>query len=839
MRPLSYLAAVGALIHVFYISLIQSQAANKTNIVKIGLLLPFGIPGVPVDYWSTLGAASAEAYNTIIWYLNRLNSQTDILPDVQFQLVTANSYYDRGMTLTGAQALASQGVFALIGELASRNSVTASLVASVTKMIHCNPFSTTGVISNKADYPYAFRTIPTVPQFAAAILSAVRSQNVNTIAILGSDDEAGQSTIQELSTQAKNKNITVKGFVQFTPGKKSYIDELQTIQSFKTQTVIVIASIGDGARVYVSAKNLTMLNGDYWFINSVGFDAGVFQAPDELDALASMQGVWQVYGRRNYVGEFKEFENYWNSQFYPNGTLIVNSPGASCDMTVPFARGCMGSGPGITGTMPEFIKTARYNQPLSIDYWMSGSAGCIKILANTLDYYLKNKVITVADITSRKVLTTAAAGNISQYLNQVPVADNWGKTWKFDKNGDPLMDVAIWNFKWDPSRKSVWSTEIGYWQQSTDTLKFDVDPVFLGNRTSAPQPPLIPVVQYQAKMSLRYAFDAIVALCCAVSLALAGAMTVYLKQRIFKASSPIFLGLIVVGANVSFISIWLYSQYPLSNSSCILYGWLKYLGFAVVFGSLIVKTYRIFVIFTTKNKNKQNLSDGVLMGYFLVLIAIWVIILLVWTVVPTQRPFLDSEIRYRLADDGSVSTMDVTPFCNFTSYNYVCLAAMVLTLVYGVFLTYSVRNTPGAFNESKWMAYGIYNWVVIGIVLNAIANFAVSNPDTIFVMEALTVIITQTGVCALMIVPKLIIISQGGGDEIETFESSGSGKRSSMSGGGRTTTMSSAIDNSKEVDQLKMRLQEREKEIEKVGKKNSELVSENEQLKKELEELRK
>jgi hypothetical protein len=76
---------------------------------------------------------------------------------------------------------------------------------------------------------------------------------------------------------------------------------------------------------------------------------------------------------------------------------------------------------------------------------------------------------------------------------------------------------------------------------------------------------------------------------------------------------------------------------------------------------------------------------------------------------------------------------------------------MVLTLVVGVGLTYQVRNTPSAFNESKWIAMATYNWVVIGVVLNAISNFAVKDPDVIFVMESLIVIITQTGVVAYLL----------------------------------------------------------------------------------------
>ncbi|KAJ3106746.1 hypothetical protein HDU97_005672 [Phlyctochytrium planicorne] len=727
------------------------------------------------------------------------------------------------MTLTGAQSLASQGAFAVIGEVVSRNSVTAALVASVTKMMHCNPFSTSTVISNKAD-------------FSAAILSAVVSQNIDTIVILGSDDESGQSTIQELSSQAKNKNVTVKGFIQFAPGKKSYVSELQALMAFKTHTIIVAATISDGPRIFVSAKSLNMLNGDYWFINNVGFDPGFFQASDEIDALSSMHGVWQVFGRRNYVGELKEFERDWNNQFFANGTIMVNNTGSKCDMTVPFARGCMGNGPGIVGTMPEFTKAGKFNEPLPLEYWMSGAAGCVRLLANTLDYYLKNKIITISDIMSRKVLTTAAAGNISAYLNQVPVADNWGSTWTFDKNGDPLMDVAIRNYKYDPNIKGVWSTEIGFWNHTSDTITYNIDPVFAGNRTSAPTPPPIPVVQYEAKMSLRNAFNGIVAVCSGLSLALAGAMVLYLKQRIFKAASPVFLGLILAGANISFV---VYSQYPLSSYSCIVFGWLKYLGFAVVFGSLIVKTYRIFVIFTTKTRSKSKLSDGILMAYFLGLLAFWVLILLIWTIIPAQRPFLDSETRYRLDEEGSVSTIEITPFCNFTSYNYVCLASMVLTLVYGVFLTYSVRNTPGAFNESKWMAYAIYNWVVIGIVLNAIANFAVSNPDTIFVMEALTVVITQTGVCAFMIIPKLLIIFRGEGDDVGTFDGSGgSTSKRASTGGTKSVPIQSTLEIVKEVELLKARMQEKEREIEKSGKRSVELLGENARVKKENDEMR-
>ncbi|KAJ3106383.1 hypothetical protein HDU97_006368 [Phlyctochytrium planicorne] len=797
---------------------VQAQTVNKTNVLKIGIVLPFGIPGVPVDYWAVLSAMSAESYNPIAWAVQKLNNQTDILPDTRLELIAATSAYDRGVSLTATQNLAAQGAVALIGEVASRNTVPTALGASITKMLHCNPFASTSVLSNKADYGYSFRTTNTITQYAAALLAVIKSQNVTNIAIMASDDEAGQSYIQEMAANCKAKGIVIKGFVTITPGKANYTDDWLAVLAFKTNTIVLISPVGDGGKVLTNGNSVGVFNGDYWIVGAPGFDAGQMVTPEQRSAILNMKGIWQVFGQQGTNADAKEFYDWWNDQFYPNGTMMVNSTGFSCDLTVPFARGCMGRGPGISGASPEFIKATQLNVPLTVEYWMYASLGCVRAFATTFDYYLKNKVVTVADIQAKKLLTSAAAGNISAYLNKVPIPDFWGKNYQFDKNGDAVLDVAILNWKWDTRRNGMWPLEVGYWQNKEDKVNFFSELVFSGNKTSAPQPPPVPTNQYQAKMSLRYAFDGIVAFCSFISLALAGAMIVYLKQKIFKASSPVFLALILLGANISFISIYLLSQYPMTSSSCITYGWLKYLGFAVVFGSLIVKTYRIFVIFTTKKKGKQNLSDGILMSYFLVLLTIWVIILLIWTIVPSQRPFLDSDVRYKLDDFGAVASVEVMPYCNFTSFNYVCLAAMVITLAVGVFLTYAVRDTPGAFNESQWMAYAIYNWVVIGIVLNAIANFAVSNPDIIFVMEALTVIITQTGVCILMIVPKLFVIRQGGGDSIETGFSAetGSGsKRQSVSAGGKSSNAASTVIDARENEKLLKEIAELKKQVEK------------------------
>ncbi|KAJ3100388.1 hypothetical protein HDU96_010358 [Phlyctochytrium bullatum] len=720
----------------------------------IGMVLPFNIPGAPVALWGGAGTLAVQTYNSMIYLAEKLNQQTN--------------FYDRGMSLLGAQQLSSMNITAMVGEVSSRNTATASLVASINRILHCNSFATTTYLSNKQDYPYAFRMIPSVPYTVAAMY--------------------GNAMVQELSATSKAKNVTIRNFVQYTPSQKNYENELRTLIAAKAQTILLIAALNDGPRLLVSARNLGMLNGDYWFITSTGYDAQSFIADDERQARRDIQGLWQVYPRKApESGEWAEFLSTWNSGFGPNNTVIVNATGASCDLSVPFARGCMGKGPGILGIMPEYIVASGTTTPMSTEFWIN-------------------------------IMIKAGGNNITNLFNRVNLPDFWGKTWTFDKGGDARMDMAVLNYKFNSTLNSTWMYEVGVWDVNTDSINFTDSTVFMASKTGPPRPPPTPTIQFAANMSLRYALDGIVALCSLISLVLAGCMILYIKQKIFKAAAPVFLGIIIGGANISFVSIWLFSQFPMTSSSCVVYVWLKYIGFAVVFGSLIVKTYRIYVIFTTKKRKKQNLSDSFMFIYFLALVALWFGLLIIWTFVPAaNRPFLDIDRRFRVDETGAVSAVEETPHCEFGTFNYVCLAAMVLTLAIGVFLTYSVRGTPGAFNESKWMAYAIYNWVVIGIVLNAIANFAVNNPDIIFVMEALTVIITQTGVVALMIAPKLWAISQGNGDAVDTFQDTSSASGSSKKDRSAATGTGSALGNS-EVEALRKKVTDYEREIETLRK---------------------
>jgi Na+/H+-dicarboxylate symporter len=75
---------------------------------------------------------------------------------------------------------------------------------------------------------------------------------------------------------------------------------------------------------------------------------------------------------------------------------------------------------------------------------------------------------------------------------------------------------------------------------------------------------------------------------------------------------------------------------------------------------------------------------------------------------------------------------------------------MGATLLFGVIITYAVRNVPSDLNESRWIAFSIYNWVFLGLTFGILSGFVLKDPDTIFVIESLQALITQFGAVCLL-----------------------------------------------------------------------------------------
>ncbi|KAJ3143241.1 hypothetical protein HK101_003152, partial [Irineochytrium annulatum] len=712
-----------------------------------------------------------------------------ILPGLKLELIIENTLYDRGQSLLSALDAADKGAIAIFGEASSRNTVPMALAATTKNMFHCIPVAMTMDLSNKADYPYSFRTCrsfylrvsannlrlaATASAFQArALIDMLVYYNRSDILIISSNDEFGTDFMATITTEMASHNITVKALVQFQTGLKDYSSYVDALLKGKSATILVVA-YGDSGTISESLYNAGVFNGTY-FVVGAGLAATSFTTPNQRKVLEHMDGFWAVgpwVPGPTETPLSTEYTNWWDSLQGPDERPIIetNSSLNLCNLTLPGATSCYKGTPYVTGILNAYYNATGMPKR---EVWSSAPYYtphmCIDMITKSLDYWLKNGTLTIDDIINRKSLIKTG-GSISKMMNAAKIPDFLGNPYVFDKNGDLIPNVRIYNWRWNTT-EGIQRFPSARWYASNRTVTMRDDARFCNGLSTPPVAPPIPVTEFSANMKLRYAFDAIIAACAVMTLGCTAYMLANIGQKIFKASSPVFLGLISCGALISFISIFLFSQ-----------------------------TYRIHVIFSSKRRHGAPLKDHVMLGFFLCIIAVWCTILIVYTLLPSQRPILALDETVLIDDQNNVVGIFETPHCNFQTYNYVCLGAMVFTLALGAALTYLIRNTPSAFNESKWISMATYNWVVIGVVLSAVANFAVHDPDIIFIMEALMITITQGGVVAMMFIPKILAVVRH-----EDADPSTLGPTSStMTATGKAAV---SVDSQPDNDKLKAKLQ--------------------------------
>jgi hypothetical protein len=353
---------------------------------------------------------------------------------------------------------------------------------------------------------------------------------------------------------------------------------------------------------------------------SLGWDQYGFVTQPNL--IKAMVGVWQILAPRYWEPESnatltagnadaKAAHDWWNSLWVPNSApafqgyprdfnsraimpwavppqvpsncnnnsqleiakIIPRFPFVSNNMTLG-AQGdlCTGSGKYLLGYMYLFSAMAGFSIPTLTEH-MWHTLSCGRMLIGLFDSYTKSGKTTTEDINARRLLSSVAQGNITKLLNDAQIPDWSGSTFLFDSGADLISDQSYRVYQpisLVANKTTVFGVPVGNWNAKKDEINWIASQekfIFLGNRTAPPPPRVIPTVSYEAKMAVRWAFNAIVGLCSAFTLALFVYMLMNIKVKIFVASSPRFLALIVLGANISFIGVWLFSMFPMVTST--------------------------------------------------------------------------------------------------------------------------------------------------------------------------------------------------------------------------------------------------------------------------------
>jgi hypothetical protein len=207
-----------------------------------------------------------------------------------------------------------------------------------------------------------------------------------------------------------------------------------------------------------------------------------------------------------------------------------------------------------------------------------------------------------------------------------------------------------------------------------------------------------PDVQVEMTSSLKDVVMAFGILCVVFSALLLLFLVVYRNAKVVKAAQAKMSVLVVCGGCILGGRV-INAALPITDNSCTVGLWLGHIGFFLVFGTLLVKTWRIYRLLQAGLK-KVKITQEYVLGIVCAGTACLCVYLALLTTV--GRPHL-SEI---CSLESHVQTC--LQFCSFdhTEFHTVLFALEACLLLYGAYLCYGTKGAPDSINEAKFIALG-------------------------------------------------------------------------------------------------------------------------------------
>lgn len=231
---------------------------------------------------------------------------------------------------------------------------------------------------------------------------------------------------------------------------------------------------------------------------------------------------------------------------------------------------------------------------------------------------------------------------------------------------------------------------------------------------------------------------------------------VFIKHRLHAvvvASSEVFVHIILYGAVLTYAGLIAF-QVGFDNAGCMIFPWLSSVGFAVMYGALFAKTYRIWTVFrglkTLKRANVTNQQLGIIVAIF---VGIEIILLIVWTAV--------SPLQYRTIPDGTPTIPNDYENCyseNSHIFFAIGLAIKGAYLILGIVMAFVTRKVQSDFSESKYISFSVYGTFVSLVVILVVLFITGLNPTIRFILTTIGGWVVINTIVLTLSVPKLISI---------------------------------------------------------------------------------
>jgi hypothetical protein len=259
--------------------------------------------------------------------------------------------------------------------------------------------------------------------------------------------------------------------------------------------------------------------------------------------------------------------------------------------------------------------------------------------------------------------------------------------------------------------------------------------------------------QYFYSTRAEWAVAWITAVSMLIIVVLAGITIHHREHAVFKAASPLYLILFLLGGLCLLSSN--YFALPLQSAAfCTAQIWCLTLGFTLMFSALFMKTLRIYILCSASKLDLVRISDLKLLVPLIAILGLDFVLNIVWqssnsmqtvlVVVDTYRPL------YNYEQCSATSTGLI--------FVYISLALKCILILCGLILTVMSREVVSAFNETVFLSGCIYSVTIVCALFVPIIATNAATMQAIYIIRCAGVLFLVMSCVILMYLTKLSFV---------------------------------------------------------------------------------
>ncbi|XP_040294405.1 probable G-protein coupled receptor 179 [Bufo bufo] len=226
------------------------------------------------------------------------------------------------------------------------------------------------------------------------------------------------------------------------------------------------------------------------------------------------------------------------------------------------------------------------------------------------------------------------------------------------------------------------------------------------------------------------------------------------ESKRIRASGLILLETILFGSLLLYFPVFIVFFKP-SVFRCMALRWFRLLGFCTVYGTIILKLYRVLKVFLSRTAQRVPYMTSMrLLRMLCIILAVCIWFLVAWTVGTLENLQRGVPVVIRTqTQDGLIFYT-----CDYDRWDYMMSLAELLFLCWGNYLCYGARTVPSAFHEPRYMGLAIHNEMLISTAFHILRFVMVPSlhPDWTLLLFFIHTHGTVTMTLTLMFVPKFL-----------------------------------------------------------------------------------